>query len=123
MWSPSRRIQRGAATRQLSVAAVSFVECLRTHGVPHYMKIDIEGSDRFCLEPLRHVADLPADGWMDRVTTAAAYRRYVALVRRCGRRSLLGRIPGMGRVLWSIETCTGLPLVGWTDTHARLAPA
>jgi FkbM family methyltransferase len=188
-----RFAKRGATTRRVSVAAVDFVDCLRTLGVPHYMKIDIEGSDRFCLESLRHVAerpdflsweleridisrahseldllvslgydafhivqqshvprqkvpspsregsdcerrlqldssgllgaDLPADGWMDRVTTAATYHRNFALVRTCGDRSLLGRIPGMRRVLWSIETCTGLPLVGWTDTHARLAPA
>ena len=118
-----RFAKRGATTRRVSVAAVDFVDCLRTHGVPHYMKIDIEGSDRFCLESLRHVADLPADGWMDRVTTAATYEKNFALLRTCGERSLLGRIPGMGRVLWSIETYTGLPLVAWQDTHARLASA
>lgn len=188
-----RFAKRGATTRRVSVAAVDFVDCLRTHGVPHYMKIDIEGSDRFCLESLRHVAerpdflsweleridisrahreldllvslgydafhivlqsqvprqnvpspsregtdcehrlqldssglfgaDLPADGWMDRVTTAATYEKNFALLRTCGERSLLGRIPGMSRVLWSIETYTGLPLVAWQDTHARLASA
>jgi hypothetical protein len=68
-------------------------------------------------------ADLPADGWMDRAATAATYDRNFALVRTCGDRSFLSRMPGMGRVLWNIETCTGLPLVGWTDTHARLAQA
>ena len=66
-------------------------------------------------------ADLPADRWMDRAAAAATYDRNFALVRTCGDRSFLSRIPGMGRVLWTIEKCTGLPLVGWADTHARLA--
>lgn len=186
-----RFAKRGATTRRVSVAAVDFVDCLRTLGVPHSMKIDIEGSDRFCLESLKYVAerpdflsceleqinvsrahtelellaslgydafqivqqsqvpcqkvpsrsregndcehrfqldssglfgaDLPADGWMDRAATAATYDRNFALVRTCGDRSFLSRIPGMGRVLWNIEKFTGLPLRGWTDTHARLA--
>jgi FkbM family methyltransferase len=189
----NRFAKRGATTRRVSVAAVDFLGCLRTLGVPHSMKIDIEGSDRFCLESLRHVAerpdflsceleridvnrahtelellaslgydafqivqqsqvprqkvpspsregndcehrfqldasglfgaDLPVNGWMDRAATAATYDRNFALVRTCGDRSFLSRMPGMGRVLWNIETCTGLPLVGWTDTHARLAQA
>jgi FkbM family methyltransferase len=189
----NRFAKRGDTTRRVSVAAVDFVGCLRTLGVPHFMKIDIEGSDHFCLESLRHVAErpdflsweleridisrahselellvslgycafqivqqsqvprqkvpspsregndcehrfqpgssglfgaeLPANRWMDRAATAAAYDRNFALVRTCGERSLLGRVPGMGRVLWNIEKCTGLPLIGWQDTHARLGPA
>jgi FkbM family methyltransferase len=192
-WWTDRFAKHDAPTRRVSVAAVDFVDCLRTLGVPHSMKIDIEGSDYFCLESLRRVAerpdflsceleridgsrahselellvslgydafqivqqsqvprqkvpspspagndcehrfepgssglfgaDLPASGWMDRAATAATYDRNFALVRTCGDRSFLSRIPGMGRVLWNIEKCTGLPLVGWTDTHARLAPA
>jgi len=188
-----RFAKRDATTRRVSVAAVDFVDCLRTLGVPHSMKIDIEGSDHFCLESLGHVAerpdflswelerieisrahselellvslgydafqvlqqsqvpwqkvpspsregndckhrfhldssglfgaDLPVDGWMDRAATAATYDRNFALVQTCGDRSFLSRMPGMGRVLWNIEKFTGLPLRGWTDTHARLAPA
>ena len=188
-----RFVKQCDTIRRVSVAAVDFVDCLRALGVPHYMKIDIEGSDRFCLESLRHVAerpdflsceleridvsrahaelellasvgygafqivqqsrvpwqkvpspsregndcdhrfqlassglfgaDLPADGWMDRAATAATYDRNYALVRTWGDRSFLGRMPGMGRVLWNIEKRTGLPLVGWHDTHARLGSA
>ena len=191
LWT-DRFAKRGATTRRVSVVAVDFVDCLRILGVPHSMKIDIEGSDRFCLESLRHVAerpdflsweleqidvsrahtelellaslgydafqivqqsqvprqkvpspsregndcdhrfrldasglfgaDLPADRWMDRAATAATYDRNFALARTCGDRSFLSRVPGMGRVLWNIEKFTGLPLRGWTDTHARLAP-
>ena len=192
LWT-DRFAKRGATTHRLSVAAVDFVDYLRILGVPHSMKIDIEGSDRFCLESLRHVAerpdflsweleqidvsrahaelellaslgydafqivqqsqvpwqkvpspsregndcehrfrlhasglfgaDLPADRWMGRAATAATYDRNFALVRTCGDRSFLSRMPGMGRVLWNIEKFTGLPLRGWTDTHARLAQA
>ena len=191
LWT-DRFAKRGATTRRVLVVAVDFVDCLRILGVPHSMKIDIEGSDRFCLESLRHVAerpdfpsweleqidvsrahtelellaslgydafqivqqsqvpwqkvpspsregndcdhrfrldasglfgaDLPADRWMDRAATAATYDRNFALARKCGDRSFLSRVPGMGRVLWNIEKFTGLPLRGWTDTHARLAP-
>ena len=59
VWT-DRFAKRGATTRRVSVVAVDFVNCLRTLGVPHSMKIDIEGSDRFCLESLRHVIK-PAD--------------------------------------------------------------
>jgi FkbM family methyltransferase len=39
----------------VTVPAVRFGECLREHGVPHVLKIDIEASDMLCLEPLRDV--------------------------------------------------------------------
>lgn len=181
-----RFAKRGATTRRVSVAAVDFVDCLRVLGVPHSMKIDIEGSDRFCLESLRHVAerpdflsceleqinisrahseldllvslgydafqvvqqsqvpwqkvpspsregndckhrfeldasglfgaDLPADRWMDRAATAATHHRNFALARTCGDRSLLSRMPGMGRVLWNIETSCSLEASGRGST-------
>ncbi len=39
--------------REIEVPAVDFAACLAEHGVPHYLKIDIEGADRLCLEALR----------------------------------------------------------------------
>jgi FkbM family methyltransferase len=36
----------------VSVRAVDFSAALRTHGIPHFMKIDIEGADRLCLDAL-----------------------------------------------------------------------
>jgi len=189
----ARNARAGAASSTVTVAAVDFVNCLRTHGVPHFMKIDIEGSDRCCLEALRHVvdrpdfvsieservhaseaqaeldqleslgyrgfqvvqqsrvpwqrvpdpsregnrcthrftldasglfgADLPADGWMDKDGIATVYDRIFARQQAFGDRSPLRRVPGMQRVLWTIEKYTGLPLPGWYDTHARLSPA
>ena len=188
----ARSARVGAASSAVTVAAVDFVNCLRTQGVPHFMKIDIEGSDRSCLEALRHVvdrpdfvsielersqgseaqpeldqlqslgyrgfhvvqqsrvpwqrvpnpsregndcahrltldssgvfgADLSAEGWVDRDGIAIIYERIFARQRAFGEKSVLRRIPGMGRILWTIEKYTGLPFPGWYDTHARLAP-
>jgi FkbM family methyltransferase len=36
----------------VTVPAVDFAACLREYGVPHYLKIDIEGADMLCLEAL-----------------------------------------------------------------------
>ena len=188
----ARSARVGVASSAVTVAAVDFVNCLRTHGVPHFMKIDIEGSDRCCLDALRHVVDRPdfvsiesertdigraqmeldlldslgyggfqivqqscvpwqsvpnpsregngcthrftldssglfgadllADGWMDRDGIATVYEMIFARERAFGEKSLLRCIPGMGRILWTIEKYTGLPFPGWYDTHARLAP-
>jgi FkbM family methyltransferase len=37
---------------EVTVPAVDFARCLRDHGVPHYLKIDIEAADMLCLEAL-----------------------------------------------------------------------
>lgn len=84
-----RFTKRGATTRRVSVAAVDFVDCLRTLGVPHSMKIDIEGSGLFGADP-------PADGWMDRMATAAPYDRNFALVRTCGGWLIVRSLPAAG---------------------------
>jgi FkbM family methyltransferase len=39
----------------ITVPAVDFAACLRDHGVPHYLKIDIEAADMLCLEALAGV--------------------------------------------------------------------
>lgn len=38
--------------RPTSVPVVPFAQILSEHGVPHYLKVDIEGSDRLCVEAL-----------------------------------------------------------------------
>ncbi len=43
----------GTAHRSLSVPTVPFSQLLAEHGVPHYLKIDIEGNDRLCVDALR----------------------------------------------------------------------
>lgn len=40
------------STECIDVAATTFGALLERHGVPHFLKIDIEGADRLCLEAL-----------------------------------------------------------------------
>lgn len=42
----------GAPSDVIQVPAIDFAECLRRFGTPHYLKIDIEGSDLLCLRVL-----------------------------------------------------------------------
>jgi FkbM family methyltransferase len=44
----------GAPSEIIDVHTVDFGQCLVRYGIPHYMKVDIEGSDLVCLEALRH---------------------------------------------------------------------
>ena len=37
----------------IEVPALDFADLLRKHGVPHYLKVDIEGADLLCLEALK----------------------------------------------------------------------
>lgn len=54
-----RNERQGAASEAITVPAVHFADCLREFGVPHYLKIDIEGADVACLKALRDVAPRP----------------------------------------------------------------
>src|SRR5262245_23594285 len=49
----------GTAHHAIDVRSVTFETLLAEHGVPYYLKVDIEGSDHLCLAALR-AADLPA---------------------------------------------------------------
>jgi FkbM family methyltransferase len=43
----------GVASESVSVSTVPFSEILAEHGVPHYLKIDIEGHDQLCVDALK----------------------------------------------------------------------
>ena len=45
----------GTAHRPFEVSTVPFAQILAEHGVPHYLKIDIEGNDRLCVDALRGI--------------------------------------------------------------------
>jgi len=47
------------ATECIEVPAVDFAACLQEHGVPYFVKIDIEGADRVCLDALHSTAGRP----------------------------------------------------------------
>lgn len=49
----------GVASSTIEVPAVNFKACLEKYGIPHYLKIDIEGMDTVCLEALKGFEDKP----------------------------------------------------------------
>jgi FkbM family methyltransferase len=44
----------------IEVDIIDFTEVLVEHGIPHYMKVDIEGCDMICVEALRRFRERPA---------------------------------------------------------------
>jgi FkbM family methyltransferase len=59
-----RFVQRFESTRgaveYVEVEVVTFESILREHGVPYYLKVDIEGHDQLCVNALADVEDRPA---------------------------------------------------------------
>jgi len=55
-----RNEKMGSHNTAVTVPAVSFGRLLREHGVPHYLKIDIEGADMLCVQGLAPAALKPA---------------------------------------------------------------
>ncbi len=47
-------------TEAVEVPAVDFGACLERYGIPQYLKVDIEGADRVCLQSLRAFEGRPA---------------------------------------------------------------
>jgi FkbM family methyltransferase len=54
-----RNAPRGGRSTAVEVPTVNFRQAIERFGVPHYMKVDIEGADRICLESLRHFRHRP----------------------------------------------------------------
>jgi FkbM family methyltransferase len=57
-WVERNRIA-GAEVRQISVPSTRFASLIARHGVPYYLKMDIEGADTLCLRDLRTIEDRP----------------------------------------------------------------
>ncbi len=55
-----RNVSFGTENTVIKVRAINFAECLKTYGVPYYLKIDIEGLDTACLEALKSINGRPA---------------------------------------------------------------
>jgi FkbM family methyltransferase len=51
--------REGVHAEPISVQCGLFSEILQTHGVPYYLKIDIEGSEDFCIKGLSAVKERP----------------------------------------------------------------
>ncbi|WP_157976146.1 FkbM family methyltransferase [Lewinella sp. IMCC34191] len=55
-----RKCKRGELIVETKVPTVDFPSELHRHGIPYYLKIDIEGRDIYCLSALRETAGLPS---------------------------------------------------------------
>jgi FkbM family methyltransferase len=55
----ARNLRRGTPSREITVPGATFGSLLRQHGVPYYLKIDIEGADLLCLQALREERSRP----------------------------------------------------------------
>jgi FkbM family methyltransferase len=54
-----RNVKLGTTSHEIEVDAVDFEKVLQEQGIPHYLKIDIEGCDMICIEALRKFAARP----------------------------------------------------------------
>ncbi len=57
-WSV-RNEELGAKSNIIEVPTIDFGKCIEEHGMPHYLKIDIEGMDVVCLEALKRFENKP----------------------------------------------------------------
>jgi FkbM family methyltransferase len=55
----ARNLAMGQRCHTVEVPAVRFVDLLTEHGVPRYLKVDIEGSDMICVRALHEVTERP----------------------------------------------------------------
>jgi FkbM family methyltransferase len=54
-----RNLQLGAPSERIEVPTIDFDDVLMEYGMPHYMKIDIEGADMVCVEALSRFRERP----------------------------------------------------------------
>jgi len=54
-----RNESAGTHNEAIHVRVVDFRQCVKEHGIPHYMKIDVEGVDIVCLQSLMDFANQP----------------------------------------------------------------
>ncbi len=55
----SRNERLGTRNEAVEVEAVTFRSVLEQHGIPYYLKVDIEGADTLCLEALHEFPERP----------------------------------------------------------------
>src|SRR5262249_41066236 len=55
----ARNDRFGCPSQEIEVRCVDLAAILRRFGVPYYMKIDIEGADRLCLDYLKELEERP----------------------------------------------------------------
>ncbi|HEY8519698.1 MAG TPA: FkbM family methyltransferase [Gammaproteobacteria bacterium] len=64
-----RNARLGTRSREIVVPAMKLQDIIAKHGMPYYMKIDIEGSDTICLDALRDFDERPPYVSIESATT------------------------------------------------------
>ncbi len=54
-----RNARLGTSSTPIEVEEVDFAEVIQEYGVPHFMKIDVEGCDMVCINALRSLSERP----------------------------------------------------------------
>jgi len=54
-----RNSKLGSSSSKIEVNAVDFAAVIREHGIPHFIKIDIEGCDMVCIDALKNFSERP----------------------------------------------------------------
>ncbi|MFC1735469.1 FkbM family methyltransferase [Candidatus Hydrogenedentota bacterium] len=80
-----RKESFGTSNEEIEVPVVNFPECLAKYGIPHYLKIDIEGMDLLCLEALSDSEQKP-----DYVSIESEKVSFESLIRELDLLSQLG---------------------------------
>jgi len=52
-------LHMGITPESVTVPSIEFTSLVAKHGVPYYMKIDIEGADHLCLHGIAKIPSLP----------------------------------------------------------------
>lgn len=82
----ARRNERvGAPSTLIRVPSVSFDQLLREHGLPYYLKVDIEGADMLCVEALAQF-----DGRPDYLSIESGEGDWRSIVEEFGKLEQLG---------------------------------
>jgi FkbM family methyltransferase len=80
----ARNARQGADSTRILVPATTFASLIKEFGVPYYLKIDIEGADRLCLEGLLQLNERPRF-----LSFESETKSWLSL---CGEMSLLRRL-------------------------------
>jgi FkbM family methyltransferase len=80
-----RNERLGEKSAEITVTGIPFASVLREHGIPHYLKVDIEGADILCLEGLRAFESKPDYVSIEsNMTSMRGARKEIALLRELG---------------------------------------
>jgi FkbM family methyltransferase len=120
-------------SRPVTVSGVRLIDLLNAYGVPHYLKIDIEGTDRVCLDAIAELDERPSYVSMEstqesyaavcdelRLLARLGYRRFAVIQQanlpgKTIRTTRLDRTPFQWRIEPDASGGFGDDIQEWTD--------